>query len=542
MRRLTRAFVLLLAALSSSALALADLVERQLKVTFVSAELVYLNGGRAEGLTVGAKPVVFRDDQRVTELEVQHLAEHSSACRFVGPVVTVLVGDVVRVSVDTKSATDSLSPPPAPSVLGSTPTPAHETDAGIPQGPSWHPHASGSIAALYSNWDDHTEQNLDFRQGRFDTDLRVEPLWTPGLSFAMRTSGRQDRRFASVSGAFDDSWESRIATFALEYRREGSRVGMSMGRINPARVGAIGRLDGGSFEYRASEPVRIGVFAGANSQWQYGENRPNLQTYGVYAAYRRGSSQTLLFDQTFSVVLQYHGSTTSREAVYAQGRVTHANRWNLSHSVEVDVNRGWRKQEGNAALSLSTAYLQGRVNLTRVFAATVSYDTRKSFRTFENRSIADSIFDDRVRQGIRGQLDLALPEGIALSAGAGVRSVEDESDRTVSYNGAIRKQGLINRKTTISLQGAAFDGKTNRGGNVNAALGQGFRQRDWIGLGAGIYRYTLAGEPSARINRKIDLTLRVGITRFLALNAMGQLHGGDDTRGHRFEAGMSVQF
>lgn len=543
MGRLCLLFSCVVAVLTITADGVADNVERVLKVTFVSADLVYLNGGRAEGLTVGAKPTVFRDDQRITELEVLHLAEHSSACRFVGPVAPVFVGDAARISVELKGSTDSSINTVDSQRVTPSQTVTESTDLSrVPDGPSVHPEASGSIAVRYSDWDDHTDAGLDFSQARFDIDLRVEPLWTPGLSFLLRTSGRQDRRYTSIDGNYDDSWESRIATLSLEYKREGSRVGMAMGRINPARVGAIGRLDGASFEYRVSEPVRIGLFAGANSQWQYAENRPDLQTYGAYAGYRKGSARSLLLDQTFSVVGQYHGGVASREALFAQGRITRNGRWNLSHSVEVDVNRGWRKDESDHAFSLSTVYAQGRVNLTRVVAATLSYDTRKSFRTYETRDVADSIFDDRVRQGVRGQIDVTLPEGIVLSAGAGVRSVADESDRTISYNGAIRKQGLFNEKSTLNIQGAAFDSDANRGHNVNASIGQGIRQRDWVSLGAGLYSYSLKGDSAARVNRRVDLTIRVGITQFLAVNALGQLNGGDDTRGHRLEAGMSFQF
>lgn len=532
---------LLLVTLSSSS-AKAEIVERAFKVTFVSADLVYLNAGRADGLVVGAKSTVVRDGQTVAELEVLHLAEHSSACRFVSPATTVRVGDVVKASIDLKAAADSSNSPQSASSQPAKNDPIPDGhDPSAQHDAAQRPGASGSISLLYSNWDDHNDSDLDFAQGRVDFDLRVEPLWTSGLSFALRTSGRQDRRSTSITGSGAETWENRIATFALEYKPDGSRMGMSMGRINPARVGAIGRLDGGSFEYRLSEPVRVGVFAGANSQWQYAENRPDLQTYGVYAGYRRGSARDLLLDQTFSVVGQYHGRVASREALFAQGRITQNGRWNISHSVEVDVNRGWRKGEGDPAFELSTVYAQGRVNLNRSVAASLSYDTRKSFRTYETRDIADSIFDDRVRQGVRTQFDVTLFEGTVLTAGAGVRSVADESDRTISYNGAVRKQGVFNQQSTLNVQGAAFESKATSGYNFNASLGQGLRQRDWISLGAGLYSYTLSGGES-RMNRKVDLTARISVTRALAVNALGQLSGGDDTRGHRLEAGFSVQF
>ncbi len=543
MRSLVAVSICVAILLLSASVVCAETIERVLKVTFVSADLVYLNGGRAEGLFVGARPVVFRDDQKIAELEVLHLAEHSSACRMPEPVVSLSVGDVVKLNVELRAVPDTSEPAPQSTAEAlSQIQRVDPVESRVNDGPAIHPEASGSIAMMYSNWDDHSDAGLDFGQGRVDIDLRVEPLWTPGLSFALRTSGRRDRRVVPSDDGRENSWESRIATFVLEYKPEGSRAGMSMGRINPARVGAIGRLDGGSIEYRVSQFARIGIFGGANSQWQYAENRPNLQTYGAYAGYRRGSARDFLLDQTFSVVGQYHGGTASREALFAQGRMARNGRWNLSHSLELDVNRGWRKSENSQSISLSTIYAQGRVNLTRSLTASVSYDTRKSYRTYETRDIADSIFDDRVRQGVRTQFDLALPEGIYLSAGAGVRSVEGEQDRTTSYNGAVRKQGLFNPKSSFSVQGVRFVSDATSGYNLNASLGQGVGQRDWISLGAGLYSYTLAGNSDARLNRRADLTVRVGITQALALNALGQLSGGDDTRGHRLEAGMSLQF
>jgi hypothetical protein len=122
-----------------------------------------------------------------------------------------------------------------------------------------------------------------------------------------------------------------------------------------------------------------------------------------------------------------------------------------------------------------------------------------------------------------------------------VRSVANESDRTISYNGAVRKQGVFNQQSTINVQGAAFESEATSGYNLNASLGQGLRQRDWISLGAGLYSYTVS-DGDSRMNRKLDLTARISVTRALAINALGQLSGGDDTRGHRLEAGFSVQF
>ncbi|MBI3872429.1 MAG: hypothetical protein HY304_05070 [candidate division Zixibacteria bacterium] len=511
-------------------------------MTFVTAELVYLNGGRAEGLFVGARPTVWRGDQKIVDLEVRHLAEHSSACLALGASADVRIGDLVGISLSVDHAADTAI------TTGSPPSVPHPDDRDRSKEPSpslaiatTHAASSGAVAIQYSHWDDRSDANLDFAQGRVDVNLRVEDLWTPGLSFVVRSSGQQDRRAGLSGGQSDDSWTSRIATFSLAYRRADSRLEVSAGRINPARVGATGQLDGASGEYQVTNQLHLGAFAGANAQWQYSEHRPDLQTYGVYANVRRGTARELLFDQTISVLGQYHGRVTSREAVFSQGRISMRGRWSLSHSVEVDVNRGWRKLEAGESISLSSIFAQGQVHLSRALAATLTWDTRKSFRSYESRNVADSLFDDRVRRGVRVQVDVLPSTGLSLSGGAGTRSAGGGVDRTRSYNAAARKQGLWNSRSNISVQYSVFQGKNTDGSSWNAVLGQGIRQRHWISLGTGIYRYTPEGQSQQRVNRRIDLTLRVAIGRHLTLNGLGQLNGGDDTQGRRVETGLTFQ-
>ena len=112
MRSLVAVSICVAILLLSASVVCAETIERVLKVTFVSADLVYLNGGRAEGLFVGARPVVFRDDQKIAELEVLHLAEHSSACRMPEPVVSLSVGDVVKLNVELRAVPDTSEPAP----------------------------------------------------------------------------------------------------------------------------------------------------------------------------------------------------------------------------------------------------------------------------------------------------------------------------------------------------------------------------------------------------------------------------------------------
>src|SRR5512141_2961683 len=66
---------------------------RPIAVSYTSANAVYLDAGRSEGLSVGARGRVLRGGADIAEVEVSYVAEHSSSCRVVNQKAEVRPGD-----------------------------------------------------------------------------------------------------------------------------------------------------------------------------------------------------------------------------------------------------------------------------------------------------------------------------------------------------------------------------------------------------------------------------------------------------------------
>ncbi len=62
--------------------------------------------------------------------------------------------------------------------------------------------------------------------------------------------------------------------------------------------------------------------------------------------------------------------------------------------MSLDVNRDWRKDITGESVSISNIYLSGRYKFSKIFTAGLSYDNRKTYLTYETKTIAEELFDN----------------------------------------------------------------------------------------------------------------------------------------------------
>ena len=53
-----------------------------IKVKYLSAEYIYIDGGSAQGLAVGDKLIVRNDSRIIADLEVVFISENSASCKI----------------------------------------------------------------------------------------------------------------------------------------------------------------------------------------------------------------------------------------------------------------------------------------------------------------------------------------------------------------------------------------------------------------------------------------------------------------------------
>ena len=96
----------------------------------------------------------------------------------------------------------------------------------------------------------------------------------------------------------------------------------------------------------------------------------------------------------------------SREYLATQADFNANRNLYLTHYFEIDFNRAWRRQISGGAINLSNTYFNATYYPSAKISLNVSYDARRLIRTWETKTIADSLFDQSLRQGWRASVSL----------------------------------------------------------------------------------------------------------------------------------------
>ncbi|MCB0295568.1 MAG: hypothetical protein KDG51_10115, partial [Calditrichaeota bacterium] len=82
---------------------------------------------------------------------------------------------------------------------------------------------------------------------------------------------------------------------------------------------------------------------------------------------------------------------------------------------------------------LSNLFISGRYQVSQPLTLGLTFDNRQNYWTYEIQSLADSLFDDALRTGLRANLSLRLPGNTNLFANGGFRKRESDKEATYSY-------------------------------------------------------------------------------------------------------------
>ena len=510
-------------------------------VSYVSAEHVYVDGGRAEGLAVGDLLSKSTKGDVVTKLEIIYVALHSASCRTIEGTQTLVAGDVLtplEKRAGTENATtdpDKLEPAiEAPSVVASAPILAPTS---VPV------RIFGNASMIFYHWQDKSDANLDFTQTSARLNLRAENIWREHLTFAVRTRGRYDVRNRAYSAGISESdWENRLWVLSLEYDDPKAPLAFTVGRFLPRRLGNIGYIDGASARAKVSNRIHVGAFAGRQPKWGYNEDAPALSKYGGYFTYRTEGRVDWYFDQSVGMISEFFESNLNRSFLAWSGSLRHKASWGVSQSIELDVNRGWRQDKAGGSLTLSNLFLHSWIRLNRAARVSLQYDNRQNYWTYQYLSRADSLFDSRVRQGLRGRIDLTPISRTWMSASVGYRKAAGDEDPSISYSGSVRRSRFFGYELSISLRWSGFDGIYENGNNysIRADLPAGAMGSPYVSYGG--YEYSVDNQDGSRSSNDIEIGTRFDFIQGYYIGGSGEWSTGDDIDGLRIQIELGFRY
>ncbi|OGC96698.1 MAG: hypothetical protein A2W25_03385 [candidate division Zixibacteria bacterium RBG_16_53_22] len=511
----------------------------QFNVKYISNENIYIDAGLSDSIAVGDTLEIIKSDSVHAVMEVIFAAEHSASCRIIRAAGPIQVGDKAR------SRPRAREPVASELAVSRTPKPAGATaviapPSAIAKAPSAK--ISGGVSVQMHKWDDRSASNLDFTQPSFRLNLKASRLRGYDLSLNVRITSRYNKRTREYNRDVPRTeWRNRIYQLSFGYANDLAPFSLEVGRVISNKMSGIGYIDGMVMQ-KGIGLIHVGAFAGTQPEWQYSEFQTSLQKYGGYVNYTGGDYRTNRLESTVAAAGEYHGATVSREFLYLRNGVTLSGRWNFYQSAEIDFNRGWKKEKIGESVNLTNLYLSGRGNLAKWLSAGISYDNRRNYWTYDTRTLADSLFDDVLRKGLRADLSIRPHKEYFLFGSFGLHKRSVDQSSTYSYSFGINKTNLFAAGQSLNLQFAGFLGPFTDGYNLSARFMRTLWRGDMISVGYGIYVYGFGAGGSDRKNDWIQLAGQFDLYRKLYISATYEYDMGDDTKGNRVIAELGYRF
>jgi hypothetical protein len=528
----------------------ADALAVPVVVRYVTATTVYLDAGRAEGLSVGTRLRVVRAGAVLAELEVDYLAEHSASCRLLGPAASAIVaGDRVEVVSLPGAATG----PPAPATEPEAPAApeiAAPAAAGIPvpyrdsSEPPLHTVASGSIALGFRTLADDLGPTSEETNARIS--LRLRDIGGLPWSLRVRARSRETTREGYGASVPETQSSDRLYELALAWAPPEGRFRFQLGRLYAGEYASLGPLDGALGEVRIGGGFSTGVFAGSRPELGELGFDTGGEKYGGFVRWVRDRSRGPVYAELLlgGATERDDAGEASRDYVAIESRFGSGPRWWLSQRAEIDLNRGWREEVAGSSSQVTNAAIAASLRLSEAWRATLAYDQRRNYLTAETRPRPEEVFTRYLREGARLGFDWRTRGDWSGTFGVGSERADALDDATDSAWLSVVDGRVLGSPLSLGADGSFYSGGTAEGWVAGLRGRWAFRAGHEVGLALGASEARVGEEwsLSPRSNQWARLHLQLELPASLWLYGEYELATGDDFEGDRAYVEVGYRF
>jgi len=518
-----------------------------LRVTYVTSSTVYVNGGRAEGLAEGMVLKVVRGGQLVAELAVEFVAEHSASCRIVRALGQVQAQDEVVLASATPPPTPTPTPPAEPAPPA--PPPAASSSAQVasvqPQAgpaPGRHTQVAGSLTVGSRAVSATGGVSSDERYGRVF--LRVADLGGAPLELRVRGSFLEANWRASTAARSSRTSNNRLYELAFLWRPEGERLRLEGGRLTSGPFTAMGYTDGILAQVRLVGGLWFGAFGGkvvdfANSEHSGGRRWGGFFRYAKDAQQGRGFAEVVLG----GVSERAANGQPSRDFLTLESRLGGSRRWWVFQRLEVDLNRGWRREVAGSSSQVTNGAFGASLTISQRLRLGASYDQRRNYLTWDTRPLPEEVFLRYFREGGRVSLDWDGPRGWRASLAGGWEKATSRASATNSLYAAISQSRAFGLPLALALDANTYSGGELSGWVANVRTRWYFPGGHDLGLTLG---QSLVERKQGTVQRRRNgwarLSGNVQLLRGLYLYGEYEKRQGDDLQGDQGLLELVIRF
>jgi len=526
--------------LSFTCLAFAGVDKPVGEVKHVANMIAYVNIGKNHGVSVGDSLVISRKGKRMGTLFVRRISNLSSACRWKILKSKPRQGDHVKATRRNFNATASVFATSGDSSVfrsafkETTPQRKRSRKRNTRRS-GW----KGQVAFQSVLLNDLGSSGLNYQQFGARTRIKAKSVFGLPFDFRFRWRSRAHDRVRQIGSPFDSDWTHSVYEFGLISNRSAVNWQAGFGRILSPEIRGIGYIDGGLFSYRLNQKWQFGVAGGTEPNLSNSAFRTDAQKIGMFANFETGEIESRKLSSSLAFSSSYNKGEVNREFFYLQNNLWWGKNVSLYQTIEFDINRGWKKAAAGNTIEASNFYLNLRVAPMNALSFFLNYDARKRLRTFESRSVPDSLFDETIRRGIRAGLTVRFNREISLSGNVGLRARNGNIKDTFSFSSALRARRLLRTRASLSLQLTFFSTQFSSAYRPAAYLRLPIGRRFSTSLAVGSYIYEIVNQTTS--NRWAEIGGSWQITRKISANLGYKLYAGGQIESQRFyfETGLS---
>ena len=158
------------------------------------------------------------------------------------------------------------------------------------------------------------------------------------------------------------------------------------------------------------------------------------------------------------------------------------------------------------------------------------------------RSLADSLFDNVLRQGLRADISYRTSASSTVFTNFGYNKRSTDNRATYSGGAGFNKSNFFSQKQYLNLQLAGFSNPFTDGYNMSLTIGRYLWAGNMLSLGYGAYAYKLNSGNVNRLNQYLRATGQFDLYRKTYFSGSYEYDTGKDSDGQRFSGELGYRF
>ena len=379
------------------------------RIKYISNEAIYVDLGKGDGIAIGDSLFIIRGKSLIALVQVKFASASSASCIILKSKSAPEVGDkVIRRALSQEPAQRKKAKRVQRRIRPKKHKKKNRIRGYISTQNYWKSSIGGSSIS-------------SFRPG-IRARIRVENIAGTNFKLSLRQRSRMYRQ--TLPAGIEEQgivWSHNLYEMSLRYESPDSPIELGVGRVYSPHIRGIGLVDGAYFSTKVLPMFRVGIAAGLEPDNLNTGRSQIRQKFGTFVAFEAGSYEKQKLSSTLAVSASYEAGEINREFLYLSNNYYLKNRLTLYQSVEVDINREWRKSSEGSSLSFTNFFMNANLTLHENANMYFGFDARRNIRVYTYFNLADSLFDNRVHKGLNSGIRLRLPRKMQAGASFSLR-------------------------------------------------------------------------------------------------------------------------